>query len=168
MVEEGIFAKIWTELFPDIEMPPDLSQPCCSQFAVSRERIRSVPLGRWNHYRNWLISTDLKDEFSGRIFEYTWQLIFNHNPTYCPSMQKCYCEGYSICFDKDEQLQDWVDMRNERWRIETELNENPNTRSKLGQMREEIEYLQDLLNAKLQQAIQRGGEIRQKARAEGR
>jgi hypothetical protein len=165
--EETIFAKIWTELFPDIEMPLELSQPCCSQFAVSRDKILTVPLDRWNRYRNWLIYTDLDDVLSGRIFEYTWQLIFNHDPTYCPSMRSCYCKGYSVCFEKDGQLQDWLDVRNERWRMEQELNDDPNVRLRDGEIREEIDYLQNLLSTRLEQAVQRGGELRQMAKEEG-
>lgn len=98
---EEIFIRpsLWRELHPGAaHVPPSLAQPCCAQFAVSRERVRQVPKRRFEHYRQWLLDTSLGDEISGRVFEYMWQYIFTGNPQYCPPANSCFCDGYGICF----------------------------------------------------------------------
>ena len=45
-VEEGQLKGVWTELFPSKMVPGLLARACCTQFAVSRERIKSIRLGR--------------------------------------------------------------------------------------------------------------------------
>jgi Protein of unknown function (DUF3431) len=73
--EEAIVGKAWLELFPaeKKEGPPKvLSQPCCGQFVLSRERIRMLPLERYVFFREWLFDTHLEDKLSGRVWEYVW------------------------------------------------------------------------------------------------
>ena len=74
--EETYLAKSWRELFPLQPQPPYLAQPCCAQFAVSSERILSIPRSRYSFYRDWMMKTPLTDYVSGRIMEYSWQYIF--------------------------------------------------------------------------------------------
>ena len=89
---------IWEEIHPGAPIPASISGICCAQFALSRDRIREVPLERFMHYRKWLLETTMDDQFSGRIFEYIWHYIFTGKEVYCPSMNTCYCDGYGICF----------------------------------------------------------------------
>ncbi|CAI7597706.1 unnamed protein product [Penicillium palitans] len=91
--EEIMLARAWGELFPDREIPSVLAQPCCAQFALSRDRIRSIPRARFVFYRDWLLSTDLSDYITGRIWEYLWQFIFTGEPVLCVDESVCLCDG---------------------------------------------------------------------------
>lgn len=108
--EQQILATSWPELFPDEQTPTILAQPCCAQFAVSRERIQSVPKERFISLRDWLLHTDLDDFLSGRLFEYTWQYLFTSSPIYCPSMSVCYCDGFGICFGDPEKFDYYFEL----------------------------------------------------------
>ncbi|PSN70494.1 hypothetical protein BS50DRAFT_571717, partial [Corynespora cassiicola Philippines] len=99
---------LFESLFPGHRPPPVLSQPCCAQFAVSRERIWDNPKSTYQHLRNWLLETSLQDKDSGRIFEYMWQYLFTRNAEHCPSMNACYCDGYGICFGNQFKLDEWL------------------------------------------------------------
>ena len=69
--EEPFFSfKLFETMFPGHRPPPVLSQPCCAQFAVSRDRVRDNPKDLYLHLRSWLLNTSLEDKNSGRIFEY--------------------------------------------------------------------------------------------------
>jgi Protein of unknown function (DUF3431) len=66
------FPSVWSKLFPDTELPQIIGQPCCAQFAVTREVVKSRALADYKRYRDWLIETDMYDINSGRVFEYIW------------------------------------------------------------------------------------------------
>jgi hypothetical protein len=123
--EEVLIAKSWSELFPLDEVPSILAQPCCAQFALSRERIQAKPYAQYVWYRDWLLNTQLPDFFSGRMFEYMWQFIFTGGNIYCPKEHVCFCDQYGFCFggqeaydnfialaaeltDNERKLRDWV------------------------------------------------------------
>ncbi|KKY17925.1 hypothetical protein UCRPC4_g05297 [Phaeomoniella chlamydospora] len=109
--EEFFTSRVWRELYGDQEpLPKALSQPCCAQFAVSRERIRRHPKSKYEGLRQWLVSTDLDDLISGRVLEYNWQYLFTDQSEFCPSMHECYCDGYGICFEGEKKLQEWLDI----------------------------------------------------------
>jgi hypothetical protein len=77
-----------------------------------------VPLERFIHYRKWLLTTKMDDQFSGRVFEYIWHYIFTGHEVYCPAMNTCYCDGYGICFGGLQKYNDYVkkqDNRNEKY-----------------------------------------------------
>ena len=101
--EEVLLAKSWSELFPLDEIPSVLAQPCCAQFALSRERIQAKPLAQYVWYRDWVFNTQLPDYLSGRIFEYIWQFIFTGQNIYCPKEHICFCDQYSVCFGGEEE-----------------------------------------------------------------
>ncbi|KAL9108655.1 MAG: hypothetical protein Q9227_006601 [Pyrenula ochraceoflavens] len=109
MEETSFTVDVWREIHPADVPPFAVSQPCCAQFAVSRDRIRARPLSDYIHYRNWLLNTTLADLVSGRIMEYSWQYIFTGESEFCPSQDDCYCDGYGICFGGDDKLQEWLD-----------------------------------------------------------
>ncbi|KAE8373358.1 hypothetical protein BDV26DRAFT_301147 [Aspergillus bertholletiae] len=100
--EAAVIGESWKTLFPEEHMPAVLAQPCCSQFAVSAEVIRRVPLMNYVAYRRWLIEVDLDDNLSGRVWEYLWQWIFTGQAEVCPDERVCYCEGYGVCLRREE------------------------------------------------------------------
>lgn len=121
--EEAVLSRCWRELFPSNPAPPFLSQPCCAQFALSEERILSIPLSRYMFYRDWILTTPLSDYISGRIWEYLWQYIFGGEYANCPLEHVCYCDGFGICFGGESQYQDFVELRVEMEKMETKLDD---------------------------------------------
>lgn len=114
---------VWEEIHPGAPIPPSLSGICCAQFAVSRDRIRQVPLERLLWYRRWLLETTIDDQFSGRIFEYIWHYIFTAHEVYCPAMNTCYCDGYGFCFGGQKKFSDYFKKQEERNKLNEELRE---------------------------------------------
>ncbi|KAK8243535.1 hypothetical protein HDK90DRAFT_462464 [Phyllosticta capitalensis] len=101
--EEAIFADAWSEILPHEPVPEVLSQPCCAQFAVSRERIRALPRSQYKHFRKWLMYTTLENRVSGRVWEYIYQYIWAGVPQFCPEEHSCYCELYGLCFGGEKE-----------------------------------------------------------------
>ena len=89
--------KAFQELFPDELVPTALGTACCAQFAVSREKIRERPVEDYKRYRQWLIDTPHEDAISGRVFEYSWHIIFGKRHTHCPNAKECYCNLFGLC-----------------------------------------------------------------------
>lgn len=119
--EEVYFSRVWSELHGDDPMPKTLGAPCCSQFAASRERLRSVSLERWKKYRDWIINTELDDIISGRIWEFTWFYILTGKTTYCPSMNVCYCDGFGLCFGSLGRIEAWLNLKSTQYLAEEQL-----------------------------------------------
>jgi hypothetical protein len=119
--EEIVLAQVWGELFPKEPIPTVLSQPCCAQFAVSRDRILAQPKMRYIYMRDWLIRTELTDYLSGRVFEYAWQYIFTASPIHCPSMSAFYCDGYGLCFGGPKAFDEWFELRFDMNELKEEL-----------------------------------------------
>jgi hypothetical protein len=67
-----MFPDSFATLFPDIEMPEVVGVPCCSQFALSREKIRERPVEDYIGVRQWLLDSPLDASITGRVFEYSW------------------------------------------------------------------------------------------------
>jgi hypothetical protein len=67
-----VFPDSFAQLFPDIEMPERIGVPCCSQFALSREKIHERPLEDYIWVRQWLLDSPLDASITGRVFEYSW------------------------------------------------------------------------------------------------
>ncbi|KAL5115945.1 hypothetical protein ACEQ8H_006167 [Pleosporales sp. CAS-2024a] len=111
--EEILLAKSWTELFPLDEVPSVLAQPCCAQFALSRERIHAKPLAQYVWYRDWLFNTQLPDSLSGRIWEYIWQFVFTASNIFCPKEHICFCDQFGLCYGGEELYADFLSLRHE-------------------------------------------------------
>lgn len=112
--EELLIADAWRQhLFPSAPLPPVLSQPCCSQFALSAAAARAVPRATYRRHRDWLLATPLPDELAGRIFEYVWQYLWLGAHEHCPAEHACYCDAYGICFGGPEPYADWFAMQHE-------------------------------------------------------
>ncbi|KAE8146854.1 hypothetical protein BDV25DRAFT_44152 [Aspergillus avenaceus] len=108
--EAAAIGNAWKDLFPEERMPAVLAQPCCSQFAVSAEVVRRVPLMDYVSWRNWLIETKLDDGLSGRVWEYLWQWIFTGEAEVCPDERDCYCDGYGFCLGDEEYEEFFMDQ----------------------------------------------------------
>ena len=121
--EETMLSKCWSELFPLEPMPMFLAQPCCAQFALSKERLLAIPLSRFVFYRDWMLRTPLSDYISGRIWEYTWQFVFTGENAYCPTEYSCYCDGFGVCFGGEAAYKAFLELRNARNGFESELEE---------------------------------------------
>ncbi|CAO2657392.1 Nn.00g035180.m01.CDS01 [Neocucurbitaria sp. VM-36] len=121
--EEILIAKSWSELFPLDEVPSVLAQPCCAQFALSRERIQAKPYAQYVWYRDWLFNTQLPDYLSGRIWEYVWQFVFTGENIYCPKEHICFCDQFGTCFGGEEQYSDFIVLKNELGDRERDLRE---------------------------------------------
>jgi hypothetical protein len=112
--EEVVLARSWGEIFPHRPIPAILAQPCCAQFALSRERIRALPRSQYIHYRDWMLQTDLRDTISGRVWEYLWHVVFTGESTVCPAEDACLCDGYGLCLGGPEKIKTY---RETQWRL---------------------------------------------------
>jgi len=102
--EQGLLYYHWSELFPFDQRPQGVGQACCSQFAITRERIRAIPITQYHYLRGWLLATPAKDSHSGRVFEYVWQYLWTREAVHCPVVFHAYCSVYGICFESQEQF----------------------------------------------------------------
>ncbi|KAB8360951.1 hypothetical protein FH972_024683 [Carpinus fangiana] len=102
--------NMWRELFYAEPFPEYLSEPCCSQFAVSKEAIRAIPLDNFGRIYRWLLHNEF-DMYAGRQMEYLWQYLFLGEGERCPSMRECYCKGYDLCFEDDSELERYNQAR---------------------------------------------------------
>lgn len=112
--EEVILASAWSELFPMDEIPTVLAGACCAQFALSRERIRALPLSRYIFFRDWLLRTPLDDFISGRVWEYVWHYLWTGRTVHCPLEHICYCDGYGLCFGSKTAYEKYWEVQHEK------------------------------------------------------
>ncbi|KAF2797489.1 hypothetical protein K505DRAFT_415023 [Melanomma pulvis-pyrius CBS 109.77] len=77
---EAAMPDAWQDLFGNTDVPHTLATPCCGQFAVSKSQVLKRPRSDYQKYLDWLLHTSLKDETSGRVFEYLWHIIFGQEP----------------------------------------------------------------------------------------
>jgi Protein of unknown function (DUF3431) len=115
--EERFMKKAFKDNFPDDPVPQILSQPCCSQFAVTKEAIRSVPKWQYKMQMEWLRSTRLESEVSGRVWEHLWQWLFIKKAIDCPAEHKALCRAYHICFEDAEDWAKWQELEIEKAEI---------------------------------------------------
>ncbi|KAL6241687.1 hypothetical protein RBB50_011469 [Rhinocladiella similis] len=176
MEEHAFSLSVWAQLHPHTQPPRAISQPCCAQFAVSRDRIRAIPRAEYVRYRDWLLTTELEDKLSGRVMEYSWQFIFAGVPELCPEMHVCYCDGYGVCFGGAGELQHWLEIREKMRALDADANEllpdsgqaSQETERKVAQIRSQARELDaQLLQLKLD-AFRRGQDAHLRALEVGR
>lgn len=73
------FKNGYMELFPGEKVPEVVGVSCCAQFGVTKWKIQERPKSDYEHFRKWLKNTDLTDELSGRIMEYSWHSMLSLN-----------------------------------------------------------------------------------------
>ena len=156
--EETMLAKSWSELFPLDPVPNVLAQPCCAQFAISRDRIQSLPLARYIFYRDWLLRTSLSDYISGRVWEYVWQFVFTGKPIVCPAEHVCYCDGFGVCFGGAEKYEEFRAMESDRSMLEQKEKDH----RELSQKWETPELLTDEEKAQGRPDIEKGRQLQER------
>jgi hypothetical protein len=166
--EERYFtSKVWRELHPFGPLPTAISQPCCAQFAVSRERILAQPRSEYVRYRNWLLWTSLEDEISGRIMEYTWQYIFTGQSEFCPPQHECYCDGYGICYGGEAELANWLHILRQRELLDEDVQlltaSNRGESVEAAEKKEQSNKLNNELNRLTAEAMERGKDPKSRA-----
>ena len=186
--EEAYLAKSWKELFSLEPFPAYLAQPCCAQFALSRERILSIPLSRFVFFRDWIMKTPLTDYISGRILEYTWQFIFTGKGALCPAEHICYCDGFGLCFGSAGKYDEYVQAGKERLRVGKDLEEwkeadtifkttsaainssdiAPPDPKRLNELQDRISAIDKDMSGRLHEANERGRDPRLRAEECGR
>jgi hypothetical protein len=68
--EPKLTSQLFHELHgADVSIPTAISQPCCAQFAVSRDRIIQRPRDFYVHYRVWILRPDQDVKDSARLLE---------------------------------------------------------------------------------------------------
>lgn len=96
------------------EVPAILAQPCCSQFAVTRDVIRSVPRERYASFVNWLLHSSMDDAVLGRTWEHMFQWLFTNKAVDCPIEWKTYCKMYHICFNGQDEYATYTELDSSR------------------------------------------------------
>jgi hypothetical protein len=168
MEERAFSLKVWKELHPQAPPPSAISQPCCAQFAVSKERILAIPRAEFIRYRDWLLHTDLPDVFSGRVMEYSWQFLFAGVAELCPAIHVCYCQGYGICFEGAEELQEYFDIRADMRKLQSQIPDMEGMPGREQRARVEVEAMDAKLEQMKAGAFDRGLDPRSHAVEGGR
>ena len=92
-----VLALSYPSIFPDRPLPVRVGAPCCSQFAVTAAAVHRRPKEYYVRARDWLMKTELEDHMSGRVFEYSWHILFGKPDVYCPDEAVCYCRNFGKC-----------------------------------------------------------------------
>ena len=188
--EEAVLVESWAELFPSDPIPKTLAQPCCAQFALSGQRIHSIPLSRFTFFRDWILRTPLSDYISGRIWEYSWQYLFTRQNVSCPAEHICYCDAFGVCFGGAINFNNYEIMRRAKLEYEAQINvllqqapphkadENWNTTNASGMLpvesdkysylHRQVEALDKELVSRKRKAIEQGNDPRKRAQECGR
>ena len=74
-----VYKESFEKLFPGVEVPRVVGSTCCAQIAVSKDVIRSRPIDDYVRYRQWIMNTDIPDDLSGRVLEYSWHSKSSHD-----------------------------------------------------------------------------------------
>ena len=98
-ISEPIMQDAWKQMFGNVALPKTIGAACCSQFAVSKDQIRSRTEEEYRQMRKWLLETPLDDHVSGRIMEYLWHIIFRRDAVFCPPIEECYCNVFGACLE---------------------------------------------------------------------
>jgi hypothetical protein len=87
-------------------LPPDNNAHaymCCSQFIVSRDRIRGKPIELYKTLYNWLRETPLSDAQSGRHLEWIWHLIFSESFMSERPNSSRLCVDQRYCYNRNDR-----------------------------------------------------------------
>ena len=72
----------WQEVFlgqlqASVHYPPyPFAYHCCAHFVVHRSATVARPLSYWRHLYGWCRTTTVKAFYTGRLFEWSWPLLF--------------------------------------------------------------------------------------------
>ncbi len=111
---EAFLANFGSTSESQVDVPEILAQPCCSQFAVTRETITSVPREQYRHFIHWLETAAMNDAILGRTWEHMFQWLFAKKAVDCPVEWKAYCTMYHICFGSRSEYEEYMDLDSTR------------------------------------------------------
>ncbi|KAH8602819.1 hypothetical protein B0O99DRAFT_679805 [Bisporella sp. PMI_857] len=169
-LEEPYMKGAFLQNFPADPLPPILAQPCCSQFAVTREAILSIPLEQYQYQQSWLVDTKLSDHLSGRVWEHMWQYLFLKKAVDCPVAFKALCRGWHVCFGSEQELVRWNDLADTAsWKRDQlkRFSKNGADNWRLEAFARQLEELETQLGSLRDQAIERGKSSWTRARLSG-
>ncbi|KAF2144503.1 uncharacterized protein K452DRAFT_295938 [Aplosporella prunicola CBS 121167] len=169
--QEEVFEDAWKQLFPLEDVPEALAQPCCAQFAVSRERIQMLPWEQYIHFRKWVQYTRLPNNVSGRVWEYIYQYIWAGRPEFCPKENVCYCDGYGVCFGGEEEYNEYYTKKRGIDELKAKGAEQFTTEGSVSwpvDYASQLDELQQWLEQEREKAWQRGQDPSNRAREAGR
>lgn len=151
----------------DVQVPEIIAGPCCSQFAVTRSAILKNPREQYKRHMDWLINTDWHDQLAGRVWEHMWPWLFKQEARDCRIEWKNLCQMYGICFESQAQLDKYEQVWEKRKQVREEAAFwNELLRPSAGRKaRERVRKFEEFMNRKLEEAIQRGKDL--KVRTEG-
>lgn len=87
---ETIFHDAWAALFqPEFGEMPAIAATCCAQFVVSKQAVHQRPLQFYESAKRWILDSESSDWSIGRVFEYTWHIIFGKSAIHCPEQATC-------------------------------------------------------------------------------
>ncbi|KAI7543818.1 hypothetical protein KC331_g7178 [Hortaea werneckii] len=109
-IETGDPRSFFADMYQEVlnvsareQVPEHLGAACCSQFAVSRERILARPWEDYVRMRDWALrGSDYEDGRMnsygvGWVFESLWHVIFGKEAVFCPEEGRCRCDVYGVC-----------------------------------------------------------------------
>jgi hypothetical protein len=100
LTAKRVYKQAFQELMPGVQLPSLVGVACCSQFAVSRETIRSRPHEDYVRWRTWLLETELTDDLSGRVLEYMWHSKLSNLPCFTDSKRQFELTGQQLSLAK--------------------------------------------------------------------
>ncbi|CZR50368.1 uncharacterized protein PAC_00240 [Phialocephala subalpina] len=106
--EEPYIRGAIQDIFPGRKIPRGLASPCCSQFTITKDRIRSIPKHTYKRAIEWLLNTELESRISGRVWEHLWHWLFLGKDIDCPSEWRALCVWYHVCFENEG---DWMGFK---------------------------------------------------------
>ncbi|SMY20974.1 unnamed protein product [Zymoseptoria tritici ST99CH_1A5] len=101
--EAFLMGRAFHDNFPDDPMPEILAGPCCSQFAVTKDAIRSRPLEQYQHIVRVLVDSNWSDQAIGRPWERMWPWLFKRQAKDCNMEYSTLCRLYGVCFRDEEE-----------------------------------------------------------------
>ncbi|EGP90704.1 uncharacterized protein MYCGRDRAFT_35889 [Zymoseptoria tritici IPO323] len=111
--EAFLMGRAFHDNFPDDPMPEILAGPCCSQFAVTKDAIRSRPLEQYQHIVRVLVDSNWSDQAIGRPWERMWPWLFKRQAKDCNMEYSTLCRLYGVCFRDEEERGDVVLLSNQ-------------------------------------------------------
>jgi hypothetical protein len=116
--EEFLMGRAFRANFPGETVPEILSGPCCSQFAVSKDAVRSRPLKQYERSTKFLLDSSWSDQMIGRTWEHMWPYLFKEQPEDCHDEWRMLCMMYGVCFHTPEELRRFNGLWEEKHGLE--------------------------------------------------
>lgn len=88
---ENIFHEAWKNLFEaeSGHLQPEIAATCCAQFVVSKSAVHGRSLQFYEAAKEWIMQSSSTDWAIGRVFEYSWHMIFGKPAIHCPDQLTC-------------------------------------------------------------------------------